>query len=263
MGLIEFLSSYLNFSGLSIFWHASPIVQLVMIILLCASVVSWAIIIEKIILFRRCRTAIKKFEKYFWSGRPLGQLYQKFDHSKTRGLPMIFIAAMSEWKKSGMNGVNFPTGIEGRISRAIDVAMSREIDYLSRRLSLLATIGSSAPFIGLLGTVVGIMISFQMIAESQTTNLTVIAPGISEALLATAIGLFVAIPAVIAYNRLQEKMNAIIVRLEIFSDEFLTILSRQIDEKLSKDNVKSVKEVHVDNMHGIIHEDELKQELMQ
>lgn len=148
-------------------------------------------------------------------------------------MSMVFMSAMREWKKSFEKGARSPIGLQMRIDKAMDVALARESEQMESRLGFLATVGSSAPFIGLFGTVVGIMSSFQSIAASKNTSLAVVAPGIAEALLATAIGLLAAIPAVIAYNKLSGDVAKIIGRMEGFADEFSGILSRQIDEKLT------------------------------
>ncbi len=146
----------------------------------------------------------------------------------------IFVAAMREWKKSYERGARSPIGLQMRIDKSMDVALTREIETLEGRLGFLATVGSSAPFIGLFGTVIGIMTSFQAIAASKNTSLAVVAPGIAEALLATAIGLLAAIPAVIAFNKLSSEVSKIETQLEGFADEFSAILSRQIDEKIAR-----------------------------
>jgi biopolymer transport protein TolQ len=143
----------------------------------------------------------------------------------------IFVAAMREWKKSFEKGARSPLGLQNRIDKAMDLALTREMERLEGRLGFLATVGSAAPFVGLFGTVVGIMTSFQAIAGSKSTNLAVVAPGIAEALLATALGLLAAIPAVIAYNKLSSDVGKFTARMEGFADEFSAILSRQIDEK--------------------------------
>ena len=143
----------------------------------------------------------------------------------------IFVSAMREWKKSFERGANSAIGLNQRIDKQMDVTLTREMERLEKRLSFLATVGSAAPFIGLFGTVVGIMTSFQAIAGSKSTNLAVVAPGIAEALMATALGLLAAIPAVIAYNKFSSDTQKIASRMEGFADEFSAILSRQIDEK--------------------------------
>jgi biopolymer transport protein TolQ len=219
-------------------WHlfaqAGWVVKLVMIGLLAASVWTWAIVVDKLIAYARMRSALNRFEQVFWSGQSLEELYKTLSERKTSGMGSIFVAAMREWKKSFEKGAKSPLGLQNRIDKAMDLALTREMERLEGRLGFLATIGSAAPFIGLFGTVVGIMTSFQAIAGSKSTNLAVVAPGIAEALLATAIGLLAAIPAVIAYNKLSSDAGKIAVRMEGFADEFSAILSRQIDEKVAQ-----------------------------
>ena len=218
-------------------WHlfaqAGWVVKLVMIGLLAASIWTWAIVVDKLIAYARMRSALNRFEQVFWSGQSLEELYKTLSERKTSGMGSIFVAAMREWKKSFEKGAKSPLGLQTRIDKAMDLALTREMERLEGRLGFLATIGSAAPFIGLFGTVVGIMTSFQAIAGSKSTNLAVVAPGIAEALLATAIGLLAAIPAVIAYNKLSSDAGKIAVRMEGFADEFSAILSRQIDEKVA------------------------------
>ncbi len=213
--------------------QAGWVVKLVMLGLVVASVWTWAIIVDKIVAYGRARRAIDRFEQAFWSGQSLEELYRNLNDRRTTGMASIFMAAMREWKKSFEKGARSPIALQMRIDKAMDVALARESDKLESRLGFLATIGSAAPFIGLFGTVVGIMTSFQAIAASKNTNLAVVAPGIAEALLATAIGLLAAIPAVIAYNKLSSDAGKVNGRLEGFADEFSAILSRQIDEKLT------------------------------
>ncbi len=218
-------------------WHlfaqAGWVVKLVMIGLLAASVWTWAIVVDKLIAYSRMRSSLNRFEQVFWSGQSLEELYRTLADRKTTGMGAIFVAAMREWKKSFEKGARSPHGLQTRVDRAMDLALTREMERLEGRLGFLATIGSAAPFIGLFGTVVGMMTSFQAIAGSKSTNLAVVAPGIAEALLATAIGLLAAIPAVIAYNKLSSDAGKIGVRMEGFADEFSAILSRQIDEKVA------------------------------
>ena len=216
-----------------LFWQDGFIVKLVMIGLMAASVWTWAIIIDKSMRYGRFRRQLNKFESNFWSGQSLEDLYHNLSERKTSGMGALFVAAMREWKKSFEKGARSPLGLQTRIDKAMDVTLAREMDELESRLGFLATIGSAAPFVGLFGTVIGIMTSSQAIAGSQQTSLAVVAPGIAEALLATAIGLVAAIPAVIAYNKLSADAGKLGMRLESFADEFSAILSRQIDEKLS------------------------------
>ena len=218
----------------ALFWQAGWIVKLVMIGLLGASIWTWAIIIDKIIAYGRMRLALNRFEQTFWSGQSLEELYRTLSERNTTGMGSIFVAAMREWKKSFEKGARAPLGLQTRIDKAMDLALTREMERLEGRLGFLATIGSAAPFIGLCGTVVGIMTSFQAIAGSKSTSLAVVAPGIAEALLATAIGLLAAIPAVVAYNKLSSDAGKLAVRMEGFADEFSAILSRQIDEKVAQ-----------------------------
>ncbi|WP_274423073.1 protein TolQ [Chelativorans sp. YIM 93263] len=217
----------------ALFWQAGWVVKLVMIGLLGASVWTWAIIIDKVIAYSRMRAALNRFEQVFWSGQSLEELYRTLSERKTTGMGAIFVAAMREWKKSFEKGARSPVGLQSRIDKAMDLALAREMERMEGRLGFLASIGSAAPFIGLFGTVVGIMTSFQAIAGSSSTNLAVVAPGIAEALLATAMGLLAAIPATIAYNKLTSDVGQIAARMEGFADEFSAILSRQIDEKVA------------------------------
>ena len=216
----------------SLFIEASLVVQLVMVGLVGASIWTWAIIIDKSINYVRARRQFDRFEQIFWSGQSLEELYQMLSGRKTTGMGSIFVSAIKEWKKSFERGARSPMGLQMRIDKAMDVTLARESERLEARLGSLASIGSSAPFIGLFGTVIGIMTSFQAIAGSKSTNLAVVAPGIAEALLATAMGLLAAIPAVIAYNKFTADAGKLNARMEGFADEFSGILSRQIDEKL-------------------------------
>ncbi|AYD02066.1 protein TolQ [Neorhizobium sp. NCHU2750] len=216
----------------SLFMQAGIIVKLVMVGLIGASIWTWAIVIDKYINFTKARKQFDQFEQVFWSGQSLEELYRTLGERQNNGLAAIFVAAMREWKKSFERGARSPIGLQMRIDRAMDVTMAREGESYAARLGSLATIGSAGPFIGLFGTVVGIMTSFQAIAGSKSTNLAVVAPGIAEALLATAIGLVAAIPAVIAYNKFMSEAGKLHSRMEGFADEFSAILSRQIDEKL-------------------------------
>lgn len=216
----------------SLFIEAGFVVKLVMLGLIAASVWTWAIVIDKIMSYAKARRQFDQFEQVFWSGQSLEELYRTLAERTNTGLSAIFVAAMREWKKSFERGARSPIGLQMRIDRAMDVTLARESEQLEGRLASLATIGSAAPFVGLFGTVVGIMTSFQAIAGSKSTNLAVVAPGIAEALLATAIGLVAAIPAVIAYNKFSGEAGKLTARMEGFADEFSAILSRQIDEKL-------------------------------
>jgi len=218
-----------DFSLLALFLSASWVVKIVMIGLLAASIWCWAIIIDKSILFTRSGREMDRFERVFWSGQSLEELYQSMVERPSVGLGAIFVAAMKEWKRSHEQGASSYLGVQARLEKVLDVAIARESDVLEKGLQFLATVSSAAPFVGLFGTVWGIMTSFQSIAASKSTNLAVVAPGISEALFATALGLLAAIPAVIAYNKLSGDAGKMIGRLESFADEFSTILSRQLE----------------------------------
>ncbi len=220
-----------DLSVLSLFLEAHIVVQIVMLGLLLASVWSWAIIAEKMLLLRRTRSETDSFEQVFWSGQSLEELYQTIGPRPTRSMAALFVAAMREWKRSVESTPKPLAGLQMRVEKVLDVALSREVDRLERRLLFLATVGSTAPFIGLFGTVWGIMNSFQAIAAAKSTNLSVVAPGIAEALFATALGLLAAIPAVIFYNKFTHEVSRHAQRLESFADEFSAILSRQMDAR--------------------------------
>ncbi len=220
-----------DLSLFTLFWHAHWIVKAVMIGLLVCSVWVWAIAIEKTLLHMRMRKAMDRFEQAFWSGQSLEELYRSLSARPTHSMAALFVAAMREWKRSLEGEVRSFAGLQMRIGKVMDVTIAREIELLERRLLVLATVGSTGPFVGLFGTVWGIMTSFQSIAASKNTSLAVVAPGIAEALFATAIGLVAAIPATIFYNKLASEVNKQAQRLEGFADEFSAILSRQIDER--------------------------------
>jgi biopolymer transport protein TolQ len=213
----------------TLFWQAGWVVKLVMVGLLGASIWTWAIIFDKLVTYGRMRLALNRFEQTFWSGQSLEELYRTLVDRKTAGMSAIFVAAMREWKKSFEKGAKSPLALQTRIDKAMDLALTREMERLEGKLGFLATIGSSAPFIGLFGTVVGIMTSFQAIAGSKSTNLAVVAPGIAEALLATAIGLFAAIPAVIIYNQFTRSIARYRALAGDASAEVLRLVSRDLD----------------------------------
>lgn len=218
-------------SLLALFFEAHIVVKAVIVGLLMASVWCWAIIIDKTILYMRTRSQMDRFEKVFWSGQSLEELYRSLSGRANHALAALFVAAMREWKRSHEGGRAALGNLNMRVEKVLDVTIAREVERLERRLLFLATVGSAAPFIGLFGTVWGIMTSFQAIAASKNTNLAVVAPGIAEALFATALGLFAAIPAVIAYNKFANEVGKLSGRMEGFADEFSAILSRQIDER--------------------------------
>ncbi len=228
------LGSAIDVSLIGLFLEAGLIVKIVMIGLLLASVWSWAIIIDKWFLYKRTKRQLDRFEKVFWSGQSLEDLYKSLSDRNPTGMGALFVAAMREWKRSFERGANSQIGLGTRIDKVLDVSLAKEAERLEARLMFLATVGSATPFVGLFGTVIGIMTSFQAIAGSKSTNLAVVAPGIAEALLATALGLLAAIPATIFYNKLSSDVGKITTRLESFADEFSAILSRQVDEKSSQ-----------------------------
>ncbi|MFL4969065.1 MAG: protein TolQ [Xanthobacteraceae bacterium] len=218
-------------SVFGLFWQANWFVQAVMFGLIVCSVWVWAIAIDKAVLYTRTKRAMDRFEQAFWSGQSLEELYRSLSSRPTHSMAALFVAAMREWKRSFEGSARSFAGLQMRIEKVMDVTITREIERLERRLLVLATVGSSGPFIGLFGTVWGIMTSFQSIAAKGNTSLQVVAPGIAEALLATAIGLAAAIPATIFYNKFISEVNRQAQRLEGFADEFAAILSRQIDER--------------------------------
>jgi len=203
----------------------------VMIGLLVASIWVWAIVIDKYVLFSRTRKSMDRFEQAFWSGQSLEELYRSLSSRPNTSMAALFVAAMREWKRSFEGQTRSFAGLQMRIEKVMDVTIAREVERMERRLLVLATVGSAGPFVGLFGTVWGIMTSFQAIATSQNTSLTVVAPGIAQALFATAIGLMAAIPATIFYNKFSSEVNKQAHRMEGFADEFAAILSRQIDER--------------------------------
>lgn len=221
----------LDFSLVALFMRASLTVKVVMIILIIASFWGWAIIIQKFLTFAGARREASRFDRSFWSGEPLDDLYDRLGERPSGASERIFSAGMTEWRRSHReDGALIPGGTQ-RIDRAMNVAIQREETRLFRGLSFLATVGATAPFIGLFGTVWGIKNAFEGIAMSQNTSLAVVAPGIAEALLATALGLLAAIPAVIFYNKLSGDAERVVGNWEGFADEFSTLLSRQMDEQ--------------------------------
>ena len=218
-----------DFTFLALFLRASFVVQLVMAILLFASFWAWSIIIQKLLAYRRARAEAAVFDDAFWSGEPLDELYQSIAEEPDGSSEKIFSAGMLEWRRSHRQDGGLIAGAQSRIDRSMDVAIAKEAEDLNKGLSFLATVGSTAPFIGLFGTVWGIMRAFIEIAQQQSTSLAVVAPGIAEALLATGLGLLAAIPAVIFYNKLSADSDNIVAGYESFADEFATIMSRQLD----------------------------------
>ncbi|HUE63718.1 MAG TPA: protein TolQ [Rhizomicrobium sp.] len=227
-----------NFSIVSMFMHSDYVVQAVMILLLIASLWSWTIIFNKLVMLSGLKRKARRFEKLFWSGQSLDELYQQFAARNDHPLAAMFIAGLREWRRgfenpAGLRESLLP-GIKDRIEKSMSVTILRETDGIEKRLGILATIGSVSPFIGLFGTVWGIMNSFSAIAARHDTTLAVVAPGIAEALFTTAMGLLAAIPAVIFYNRFVAEIGRYVNSLDAFADEFSAILSRQLDEKAQR-----------------------------
>tara|TARA_B110000046_G_scaffold19658_1_gene18610 strand:- start:798 stop:1523 length:726 start_codon:yes stop_codon:yes gene_type:complete len=223
----------LDFGMLALFERADLIVKSVIILLLLASLWCWAIIFEKWIGVRRLNKRSNAFEKTFWSGQSLDDLYDRISAEPRDPMSAVFVAAMREWRrspsKSGIGGAT--ASLAERIDRVMHITVQREMDRVERYMTFLATTGSTAPFIGLFGTVWGIMNSFQSIALSKNTSLAVVAPGIAEALFATALGLLAAIPAVVAYNKLSRDLDRYAGRLDNFAGEFGAILSREMEDE--------------------------------
>ncbi len=229
--LVGSIGTDLSIWGL--FLQADIVVKIVMIMLILASFWCWAIIFEKILRMRRLWAQAEEFEEAFWSGGSLEDLYDRISDRPTSPMAAIFTAAMREWRRSAAKGIAEAAqmaGLSQRIDRVMQVTLGREMEGLERHMTFLASVGSTGPFIGLFGTVWGIMNSFQAIANSKDTSLAVVAPGIAEALFATALGLVAAIPAVVAYNKISSDLGRYAARLESFSGEFSAILSRQFDE---------------------------------
>jgi biopolymer transport protein TolQ len=223
------LAQEIDFSFLALFMRATLTVKIVMAMLIVASFWSWSIIIQKHITFRKSRRSAAVFDRSFWSGDPLDTLFDKIGSEPTGPSETVFAAGMQEWRRSHRQDGGLIAGAHARIDRTMDVAIAKESEILNRGLPFLATVGSTAPFVGLFGTVWGIKNAFEEIAMQQSTNLAVVAPGIAEALLATGLGLLAAIPAVVFYNKLSADSDQILGGYESFADEFSTILSRQLD----------------------------------
>ncbi len=216
-----------------LFIQASFVVKLVMVGLIAASVWVWAIIFEKTMSMRRANRQASGFEDRFWSGGSLDDLYETEGAKPAHPIAAVFGAAMGEWRRSArVKGADLSRGsVQERVDRAMAITVTREMERLERWMIFLASVGSVAPFVGLFGTVWGIMHSFSAIAAMHNTNLSVVAPGIAEALFATAIGLVAAIPAVLAYNKINSDLSRFAARLEAFGTEFGAILSRQAEER--------------------------------
>jgi len=225
------LSGVADLSFWSLFINAGFVVQFVIVGLVALSILSWAVIIERSIFFRVMRTRMQSFEKRFWSGLPIDELYDYATKQRASPLANIFVAVINDWRQS-QSSRQSSVGLEARgrqIERLLRLSVNRQASRFEPYLGFLATVGSSSPFIGLFGTVWGIMTSFQAIAVMRSTNIAVVAPFIAEALLATAVGLFAAIPAVIAYNRLSSRADLLIEQIETFGSELSSLLLRQLE----------------------------------
>ena len=215
---------------LGLFMQADSVVKIVMLLLLLASLWCWAIIFDKALRLARLRRRADAFEREFWSGAPLDELYQRIGKRPDHPMAMMFATAMEEWRESPKTvGSEADGALATRVGRVMGLTMDREVNALEKNVPSLATVGSTAPFVGLFGTVWGIMNSFQSIAVTKNTTLAVVAPGIAEALFATALGLLAAIPAVIAYNKIAGDLDRYADRLSSFADEFAVVLGRELD----------------------------------
>jgi biopolymer transport protein TolQ len=219
-----------DMSVISLFLQADTIVKIVMLMLLAASFWTWAIIFEKSLRLRKLRSQAKQFEESFWSGGSLETLFDRLEGKMPDPMSAIFVAAMREWRRSAAKGLaqteQMRASLQERIERVMDITLGREIDVIERHMTFLASVGSSAPFVGLFGTVWGIMNAFSSLGNVQQATLAMVAPGISEALVTTAIGLFAAIPAVVAYNRYADQASRLELRYDAFMEELSTILQR-------------------------------------
>ena len=219
--------------------QASFLVQMVMLLLLMASVISWAIIFKKWFRFRELEAEADEFEDDFWSGGDLTRLYQQWTSEETAtGMASLFVSGYREYTRLADKDLNRSELISG-VQRAMQVSLSQEIEEVESQLPFLATVGSISPYIGLFGTVWGIMNAFHAIGLAKQATIATVAPAIAEALIATAMGLFAAIPAVIAYNNFSNKSDSLVTRYEIFMDEFLSIVNRQVRRDQSVENEPS------------------------
>ncbi len=209
--------------------NAGPVVKTVLAILFCASILSWAIIIQKALLFKNTFANMAEFEKVFWSSPDLNKLYQQLSQRNPEGLSNIFCNGFREFRRLHDNSrLPHPETLMDAIKRAMRIVHSKQISRLEQHLSFLATVGSISPYVGLFGTVWGIMTSFRALGAVQQASIAMVAPGISEALIATAVGLFAAIPAVVAYNRFSQNLERSIQQSEIFQEELTGILQRNL-----------------------------------
>ena len=231
----DLVSGGVDFSLFSLFLRADLVVKSVIIILIVSSIYSWTIIVDKLIRIKRLRQLDKEFDEIFWSGNSFEDLFETLNYNQNDPKSKIFCSAINEWKKTNKDAASMQSNalnsLKERMSRSMQISFNKETEIIEKNLTFLATAGSTAPFIGLFGTVWGIMNSLQSIAIAQNTNLSVVAPGIAEALFATALGLFVAIPAVVAYNKITSDLSKYFISLETFMDEFITIFFRQLENK--------------------------------
>ena len=229
--VIEAVAVAHDMSIFGLFMQADWVVKSVMLGLLGASIACWAVIFAKVAAYARAKREMRAFDKVFASGEPLGAIYSRLKDAPRSGLGALFAAAMEEWNGSHAENAANPAGLQARLRIVLDTTVAQESEKLDRSLGLLATVGSAGPFVGLFGTVWGIMNAFTAIAAAESTSLAVVAPGIAEALFATALGLLAAIPAVIAYNKLSGDAGRLIGRLEAFADRVSVLLSRQLDAR--------------------------------
>ena len=222
-----------DLSIVGLFLAADPVVKVVMLGLIIVSIFTWAIIFDKILKLRGLRAHARAFEDSFWSGGSIEELYDKVGTNPHDPMSVVFSEAMREWRNSkdlARKSEEVRASLRARIQQIMNLTIDREMERLEKNMAFLASVGSTAPFVGLFGTVWGIMDAFQSIAATKTTALSVVAPGIAEALFATALGLIAAIPAVVAYNKISHDLDRFAQSLEGFSAEFISILSRNLDK---------------------------------
>ena len=222
-----------DLSIIGLFLAADPVVKAVMLGLIIVSIFTWAIIFDKILKLKGLRAHARAFEDSFWSGGSIEELYDKVGTNPHDPMSLVFSEAMREWRNSkdlARKSEEVRASLRARIQQIMNLTIDREMERLEKNMSFLASVGSTAPFVGLFGTVWGIMDAFQSIAATKTTALSVVAPGIAEALFATALGLIAAIPAVVAYNKISHDLDRFAQSLEGFSAEFISILSRNLDK---------------------------------
>lgn len=237
----EIVSTGSSLSIWTLIWSADLVIKVVIFGLFSASVWTWAIILEKVGTLRYLKGLTKKFEESFWSGGSLDKLYEAIGNRPRDPMASMFVAAMREWKRSNLMKSKADRGFRGvslqqRIEKAMNVTLAKEMDEIERRMGFLASTGSVAPFVGLFGTVWGIMNAFAAMGMSQNNSLSTIAPGIAEALFTTALGLIAAIPALVAYNKISSDVDRYARQLDGFISEFSSILSREIDDSSIKED---------------------------